>query len=36
MGQDRKPPKGTPDLREKAEASLQSKAPGFKSFPWMK
>ena len=29
MGQDRKPPKGTPDLRERAEASLQSKAPGF-------
>ena len=28
MGQDRKPPKGTPDLRERAEASLQSKAPG--------
>ena len=29
MGQDRKPPKGTPDLREKAEARLQSKAPDF-------
>ena len=29
MGQDRKPPKGAPDLRKKAEARLQSKAPGF-------
>ena len=29
MGQDRKPPKRTPDLRKKAEASLQSKAPDF-------
>ena len=29
MGQDRKPPRGTPNLREKAEARLQSKAPGF-------
>ena len=33
MGQDRKPPKGTPDLREKAEARLQSKAPGFQELP---
>ena len=29
MGQDRKPSGGTPKLREKAEALLQSKAPGF-------
>ncbi|TSA08246.1 MAG: hypothetical protein D4R73_08880, partial [Deltaproteobacteria bacterium] len=29
MGQDRKPPKRAPDLRQKAEASLQSKAPRF-------
>ena len=29
MGQDRKPPKGVPDLRKKAEARLQSKAPDF-------
>ncbi|MDO9531266.1 MAG: PAS domain S-box protein [Deltaproteobacteria bacterium] len=28
MKQDRKPPRGTPKLREKAEARLQSKAPG--------
>ena len=29
MGQDRKPPKGTPDLRKRAEASLPSELPGF-------
>ncbi|MBM4299906.1 MAG: response regulator [Deltaproteobacteria bacterium] len=29
MVQDRKPPKGAPDLRKKAEASLQSTAPDF-------
>jgi PAS domain S-box-containing protein len=29
MGQDRKPPKGTPDFREKAEANLPSKVTGF-------
>ena len=29
MGQDRKPSKGAPDLRKKAEASLQSKTPDF-------
>ncbi len=28
MGQDRKPPRGTPNLRKKAEARLQSKTPG--------
>ena len=28
MEQDRKPPRGTPKLREKAEARLQSKTPG--------
>jgi len=27
MGQDRRPPKKTPDLREKAEARLKTKAP---------
>ena len=32
MGPDRKPPKGTPKLREKAEARLQSKAPGVQEF----
>jgi PAS domain S-box-containing protein len=29
MGQDRKPPKGTRDLQERAEAGRQSKAPAF-------
>ena len=33
MGQDRKPPQGTPDLRERAEARLQSKAPGVQALP---
>ena len=28
MKQDRKPPRGNPDLRKKAEARLQSKTPG--------
>ncbi|MBU4232342.1 MAG: PAS domain-containing protein [Proteobacteria bacterium] len=32
MGQDKKPPSETPKLREKAEARLQSKAPGFQEF----
>jgi hypothetical protein len=32
MKQDRKPPRGTPDLRKKAEARLQSKAPGSQEF----
>jgi len=29
MGQDRKPPQGTPDFRKKAEAKLPAKVPGF-------
>ena len=29
MGQDRKPPQGTPGLRKRAEARLRSVAPGF-------
>ena len=32
MGQDRKPSGGTPKLRKKAEARLQSKAPGIQEF----
>ena len=32
MGQDRKPPRGTPKLREEAEARLQLKASGFQEF----
>ena len=33
MGQDSKPPQGTPDLRERAETLLQSKAPGGQALP---
>ena len=33
MGQERKPPKGTPGLRERAEARLQSKVPGLEELP---
>ena len=33
MGQDRKPPKGTSGLRERAEARLQSKVPGLQELP---
>ncbi len=33
MGQDRKPPKGIPGLRERAEARLQSKGPGSQELP---
>ena len=33
MGQDRKSPKGTPGLRERAEARLQSQGPGLQELP---
>jgi two-component system, cell cycle sensor histidine kinase and response regulator CckA len=33
MGQDGKPPKGTPGLRERAEARLQSRGPGLPELP---
>jgi PAS domain S-box-containing protein len=33
MGQEKKSSQGTPDLREKAEARLQARAPGFQELP---